>query len=160
MDVPVLYFIFGGAMRMVAKVELFRLPIFGRAIREAGFVAVDRRNRQSAIANLAFAKKALASGTSIWIAPEGTRSTTGALGAFKKGGFNLALDTGARVLPISIDGTRHVLPAHAARCAYDVPVRVTIHAPLDPSVYGSDRKLALDRLMSDTRAAIESGLRS
>ena len=55
-DVPVLYSVFGGSVRMIAKIELFKIPIFGEAMKHAGFIAVDRSNRQSAIANLAAAK--------------------------------------------------------------------------------------------------------
>ncbi len=158
-DVPTLYSVFGGTVRMIAKIELFRIPIFGKAMRHAGFIAIDRSNRESAIANLAAAKDALAGGTSIWIAPEGTRSQTGELAAFKKGGFNVAFDTGADVLPVSISGTRHVLPAHGLLSAHDVPVRVIVHRPLQSSAYsGADRRAAIDAMMSDVRAAIESGL--
>src|SRR4051812_11311621 len=89
-DVPVLYYVLGGRMRMVAKKELFSLPVFGRALRDSGMIEVDRGNRERAIASLHTAQKQLEAGTHIWIAPEGTRSETGDLGAFKKGGFVLA----------------------------------------------------------------------
>lgn len=157
-DVPVLFSVFGGTVRMIAKIELFKIPIFGEAMKHAGFIAIDRSNRQSAIANLAAAKRALESGTSIWIAPEGTRSQTGELGSFKKGGFNVAFDTGASVLPVTVSGTRHVLPAHGVLSQHDVPVRVTVHKPLATSSYTGARRTAIDAMMADVRAAIESGL--
>ena len=157
-DIPVLFSIFGGTVRMIAKMELFKIPIFGEAMKHAGFVSIDRANRQSAIANMAAAKRALESGTSIWIAPEGTRSQTGELGSFKKGGFNLAFDTGASILPVTVHGTRHVLPAHGVLSASNVPVRVTIHKPLPRSSYGDNRREAIDKMMADVRAAIASGL--
>ena len=53
----------------------------------------------------------LKSGTSVWIAPEGTRSKTGELGPFKGGAFRMALDLDVRILPVAIDGTRRILPA-------------------------------------------------
>lgn len=160
MDIPLLFSIFGGEVRMVAKIELFRVPVFGPAIRLAGFVAVDRSDHERALASLGDARSALDAGTSIWIAPEGTRSATGELGPFKKGGFYLALDAGAPILPVSIQGTRHVLPAHGVMAARDVPVRVVLHPPVDPRPYGAagDRRAAADALMADVRAAIESGL--
>ncbi|MEI9951308.1 MAG: lysophospholipid acyltransferase family protein [Pseudomonadota bacterium] len=55
------------------------------------------------------AKDALARGTSIWIAPEGTRSRDGSLGAFKLGGFHLAAGAGAQILPVTVAGTRSIL---------------------------------------------------
>jgi len=158
-DVPVLYHVLGSNLRMVAKTELFRIPVFGPAIRTAGFIEVDRSDRTSALANLAMAKQALASGTNVWVAPEGTRSRTGDLLPFKRGPFYLALDTGLPILPVSIQGTRHVLPASTVRSSSDVAVRVTIHAPLDPKVHADvPRKLAVTRLLEDVRAAIEGGL--
>jgi len=158
-DVPVLFAIFGGNVRMVAKIELFSIPVFGKALAESGFIPIDRGDRASAIANLERAKRALERGVHVWIAPEGTRSTTGELGSFKKGGFNLALDTGLPVLPISIQGTRHVLPAHGVRSSAGQRVRVEVHRPLEPKDYAdADRKLALERLMADVRASIEAGL--
>jgi 1-acyl-sn-glycerol-3-phosphate acyltransferase len=157
-DVPVLYSVFGGTVRMIAKVELFKIPVFGKAMRHAGFIAIDRSNRESAIANLAAAKKALAEGTSIWIAPEGTRSPTGEIGTFKKGGFNVAFDVGADILPVTVQGTRNVLPAQGVLSAHDVAVRVTVHKALPTTGYPGERRAAIDALMADVRASIESGL--
>ncbi len=85
-DIPVMFYVLGGNLRMVAKAELFRVPIWGRAMREAGFIAIDRSNRERAKESLESAKKSLAAGVHIWIAPEGTRSRTGELLPFKKGG--------------------------------------------------------------------------
>jgi 1-acyl-sn-glycerol-3-phosphate acyltransferase len=165
-DVPVLYYVLGGRMRMVAKTELFKLPIFGRAIRDAGMIEVDRGNRQRAIASLATAKKQLADGTHIWIAPEGTRSETGELLPFKKGGFVLALDMEAPILPITIKGTRDVLPSHGLLSRRGVEVHVTIHPPIDTTPYlerarsssKADAKAARDALMNEVRLAIGSAL--
>ena len=163
-DVPVLYYVLGGRMRMVAKKELFALPVFGRALRDSGMIEVDRGNRQRAIASLGEAKKQLESGTQIWIAPEGTRSTTGELLPFKKGGFVLALDINAPILPITIKGTRDVLPSHGMFSRRGVEVFVTIHPPIETSAFAprsssaSDTKAARDALMNEVRLAIASAL--
>ena len=163
-DVPVLYYVLGGRMRMVAKTELFRLPLFGRAIREAGMIEVDRGNHQRSVASLAVAKQQLEAGTHVWIAPEGTRSDTGELLPFKKGGFVLALDIEAPILPVTIKGTRDVLPAHGMLSRHDVEVHVTIHPPIDTAPFKArsgtraDAKAARDELMSEVRAAIASAL--
>ncbi|HTA90353.1 MAG TPA: 1-acylglycerol-3-phosphate O-acyltransferase, partial [Polyangiaceae bacterium] len=109
-DIPVLYQSLPLRLRMVAKSELFRIPIWAQAMRAAGFVELDRGARERAIQSLERAKQALAQHTSIWIAPEGTRSRDGALGPFKLGGFHLAAGAGARILPVTISGTRRVLP--------------------------------------------------
>lgn len=158
-DVAVVYYVLGSAIRMVAKRELFRIPVFGRAMRAAGFVSVDRKNTESAIASLADAKAMLECGVPIWIAPEGTRSPTGELLPFKKGGFVLALETNSPILPVNIRGTRDVLRAKGLLSRPGVEVFVTIHAPVDPARYASlPRKAARDALMEDVRRAIASGL--
>src|ERR1700742_2975271 len=93
-DIPVLFqALRPRRLRMVAKAELFRVPIWAGAMREAGFVEGDRSNRIAAMRSLERARDAIRSGTSIWIAPEGTRGRGDELGSFKKGGFHLA--TGA-----------------------------------------------------------------
>lgn len=158
-DVPILYRVFGGSVRMVAKIELFSVPIFGKALGQAGFFPIDRGDHASAIEHLERARSALGRGVHVWIAPEGTRSRDGTLGPFTKGGFNLGLDAGVPLLPVSIQGTRDVLPAGGSRSARGVRVRVTVHRALEPASYAApDRKLALERLMADVRAAIEGGL--
>lgn len=157
-DVPVLFRVFGSNLRMITKKELFSVPIFGQALAVGGFISIDRKNRAQAIESLAAAKQALHDGTNIWIAPEGTRSKTGELLPFKKGGFNLALDARLPVLPVTLSGTRDILPAKALRSHQGVRVRVTIHTPLDPEPYANEGKAGRDRLMSDVRAAIERAL--
>jgi 1-acyl-sn-glycerol-3-phosphate acyltransferase len=157
-DVPVIFQVIGPNVRMVAKKELFRVPIFGPALHEGGFISIDRENRMSAIASLAEAKELFESGTHVWISPEGTRSRSGQLLPFKKGGFVLALETGAPILPISLRGTRDALTAKGLRSVPGARVTVTIHPPVDPKKYDGEKRDARDRLMADVRAAIGSAI--
>lgn len=158
-DVPVLFSVLGGNMRMVAKQELFALPVFGRALRESGFISVDRKNRERAVASLAAAKKQLAGGTHIWIAPEGTRSPDGTLLPFKKGGFMLAMDLGLPILPITISGTRDALRAKGIFSMRSAQVKVTIHSPVKPEDFASpDPKTTRDALIVEVRNRIASAL--
>lgn len=158
-DIAVIYYVLGTKIRMIAKRELFDIPVFGQALKAGGFISVDRDNRESAINSLGDAKRALEEGTSIWIAPEGTRSPTGELMPFKKGGFVLAVESGTPVLPVSIAGTREVLPAHGRRSRSGVEVYVTIHPPVDPKRWADrEPKSARDALLAEVRSAIESGL--
>jgi 1-acyl-sn-glycerol-3-phosphate acyltransferase len=127
-DIPVLFqALRPRRLRMVAKSELFRLPIWTGAMRAAGFVEVNRKNRISAMRSLDRAREAIQAGTSIWIAPEGTRSPDGQLGSFKKGGFHMAIGAGARILPVSVNGTRLILPAKGIHVTNGVAVRVVVH---------------------------------
>jgi len=154
-DIPALYQALPLRLRMVAKAELFRIPIWAQAMRVAGFVELDRSARERAIESLERAKGALARGTSIWIAPEGTRSRDGSLGAFKHGGFHLAAGAGAQILPVTVSGTRSILPAKGARVVPGAIVRVTVHPPIDPAAYGND---VSDSLVAAVRRSIESAL--
>ncbi len=155
-DIPVLFQSLPGKVRMVAKAELFKVPIWGRAMLAAGFVRIDRSDRAQATQTLRDVGGALLkSGTSVWIAPEGTRSKTGELGEFKSGGFRMALDMNLRILPVAIDGTRHVLPAKGALVQTHQKVTVTILPPIDPSVYGEPRR---KELMAEVKQAIQSAL--
>jgi len=158
-DIAVLYYVLGSSIRMVAKRELFELPVFGSAMKAAGFISIDRRNTERAISSLEDAKRELANGVPIWIAPEGTRSPSGALLPFKKGGFALALGTGAPILPVSIRGTRDVLRAKGVRSRPGVEVFVTIHPPVDPKRFAHMApKPGRDALADEVRRAIASGL--
>ncbi|MBI4511594.1 MAG: 1-acyl-sn-glycerol-3-phosphate acyltransferase [Deltaproteobacteria bacterium] len=132
-DIPVIVRAVPGRMRMVAKKELFYVPIFGQAIRAAGFVEIDRRNREKAIASLKLAGEKIRQGTNIWIAPEGTRSLTGKLGPLKKGGFMLAKEVGAPILPMAIVGTREILPPKTRSIRRGKTVRVVFGKPIDPA---------------------------
>jgi 1-acyl-sn-glycerol-3-phosphate acyltransferase len=154
-DIPALYQTLPLRLRMVAKAELFKIPIWAQAMRVAGFVELDRSARERAIESLERAKAALAQGTSIWIAPEGTRSPDGSLGAFKLGGFHLAAGAGAQILPVTVDGTRSILPAKGARVLAGAIVRVTVHPAIDPKQYGSEVN---DSLVQAVRNVIDSGL--
>jgi 1-acyl-sn-glycerol-3-phosphate acyltransferase len=154
-DIPVMFQALRRRVRMVAKSELFKIPVWGRAMRAAGFVEIDRQNRAQAIQSLEHAKAALERGTSIWIAPEGTRGPGDRLLSFKQGGFHLALSTGARILPVSIDGTSRVLAAHGRHVHDGVTVRVTVGEPIAVSDYGEARREAL---VAAVRTAIESNL--
>jgi 1-acyl-sn-glycerol-3-phosphate acyltransferase len=152
LDIPILFVSFGGRLRMVAKRELFRIPLFGPAMRRAGIVEVDRSgDRDRARAAMSNAAEAMAAGTSIWIAPEGTRSADGRLGTFKKGGFLLAKQARAPILPVAIDGSRHILPKHARSMQAGVPVKVTFGVPIAPEG-------PVDALMAAVRAHLEANV--
>ena len=154
-DIPCLYQTLPLRLRMVAKAELFRIPIWAQAMRAAGFVELDRSARDRAIESLDRARTALAQGTSIWIAPEGTRSRDGVLGPFKLGGFHLAVGARARILPVTVSGTRAILPAKGARVVPGARVCVTVHAPVDPEAFGYE---VSEPLVQAVRGSIESAL--
>jgi 1-acyl-sn-glycerol-3-phosphate acyltransferase len=150
-DVPLLFDTFPHTLRMIAKSELFRVPIWGPAMREAGFIEIDRKNSVRAKQNLQVAKARLAAGINVWIAPEGTRSRSGQLGEFKSGGFRLAAEAGHRILPVALLGTEKILPPTGARVSRGASVEVNFGHPIDPSHYQGGRRRAL---IEDVRGAI------
>jgi len=135
-DIPVIYTALPGSIRMIAKKELFRIPIFGRAMRVAEFVCVDRSDHARAVDAINDAGKRTREGIILWLAPEGTRSRNGQLGPFKKGGFVLALQTGARIIPVGIRGTADILPPTTmTRVRTGQTVHVHVGEPVDASAY-------------------------
>jgi 1-acyl-sn-glycerol-3-phosphate acyltransferase len=93
-------------LSVLYKAELRKLPILVWGFDLVGFVPIERGNREQSMPAIERAAAALRAGTSFMIFPEGTRSRTGELLPFKKGGFILALKAGAPIVPMAIDGTR------------------------------------------------------
>ena len=139
-DIPVSFLAIPGSIRMLAKKELFRIPIFGQAMRACGMVSIDRHNREQAKKDLQNAREQLESGTVLWIAPEGTRSKDGKLHSFKKGGFYLALETEAIIIPVAICGINDVLPSNSLDLVINGEVVVNVGEAIDASEYSKDTR--------------------
>lgn len=141
-------------IRWVMKQELRRIPIFGFACDRMGHLYVQRGNSESARASMARAAEAISRGTTVVFFPEGTRSPDGQLGRFKTGGFRLALQAQVPILPVTIQGTRAVLPPREWRHRSG-RIRVAISPPI-ATAGRADGELA--DLMRETRGAIEGAL--
>lgn len=109
-DIPVLQAYLPVQFRWLAKAELYKIPIFGYAMKRAGYISIDRSDRKSAIESLNKAVKIIRDSVSVIIFPEGTRSRTNNVQPFKKGGFFLAVDSGVPIIPIIIHGTGRIMP--------------------------------------------------
>ena len=152
LDPPILVPLIPHRTSVLVKKELFRVPILGRAMRLASLVPVDRGNREAAIASLRAAADVLARGIPMTIFVEGTRSFDGRLLPFKKGPFYLAMESGVPVVPVTLVGTRRILPKRSfSICKGEATV--VFHPPLDPRQF-SDR----DALLSAVHDSIESAL--
>ncbi len=154
-DIPVLFQALQIPLRMVAKKEIFRIPFMAGAMRAAGFIEVDRHKSRDAMDALINGRNGLTCSTSVWIAPEGTRSRTGRLGEFKRGGFLMAVQNHLRILPVTIDGTRRALPAGSLTVKRGQTAVVTISAPIDATGY---RPKHMNQLIAAVRGAIERHL--
>jgi 1-acyl-sn-glycerol-3-phosphate acyltransferase len=157
-DIPVLFQVAGPNIRMITKQELFKVPIFGNALEHGGFISIDRSNRHAAIRSLERARALLASGTHVWIAPEGTRSRDGQLLPFKKGAFYLALEARLPILPVTLVGTRDALAAKGLRSHAGARVRVTMHPKIDPAPFAARGRRGRDELMAHLRDVLGSAL--
>ena len=96
--------------RWIAKKELFAVPLFGRAMLSAGYIPIDRSDREAAYNSLQTAARRIATGASVVIFPEGTRTNDTTLLEFKVGGFGLAVESGRPVMPVAIVGAGKVMP--------------------------------------------------
>jgi 1-acyl-sn-glycerol-3-phosphate acyltransferase len=105
-DPPVLFDSLHPRLHVLYKAELSKLPLLGRALELGGFVAVERQNREQSIASIARGAESIQEGNSFLIFPEGTRSRTAELLPFKKGGFIMALQAQAPIVPVAIQGGR------------------------------------------------------
>ena len=132
-DPPVLFRALHPRLHVLYKAELHKFPIMGRVFDVGGFVPVDRRNRERAMAAIETAAASLRAGHPFLIFPEGTRSRTNELLPFKKGAFHLAMQAGVPMVPVVIRNAGEVLPAHSvfiAKGTVDVAVRaVAVHGP-------------------------------
>ena len=155
-DVPALIRVLPGQYRILAKRELFFIPVFGWAIWLAGLIPVDRSRKERAVRSIERAAEKVRRGRSILIFAEGTRSSDGALQPLKKGGFHIALRSGAAIVPICICGSREVLPKGGIRINPGV-IDVAI---LEPIETGSAGPRSIEGLMTRVRGAIEAGLRA
>jgi 1-acyl-sn-glycerol-3-phosphate acyltransferase len=153
-DIPALVLAMPADFRFVAKRELLFIPIFGWALWLAGFAFVDRGDREQAIRSLDQAAAKVRRGTSIIVFAEGTRSPDDRLLPFKKGGFMLAMKAGAPIVPVSIRGSRGVLPKGSLRLRPGT-IDLVFGAPIDTSLYSIESR---DALMEAVREAIASGL--
>jgi 1-acyl-sn-glycerol-3-phosphate acyltransferase len=99
----------------VAKRELTWIPFFGWALRLGHQIIVDRSNREASVRSLARAAERVRAGTSVIIFPEGTRSSDATLREFKSGGFHLAIQAGAPIVPVAVSGSWRITPKRSLR---------------------------------------------
>lgn len=153
-DVFVLYGWLEADFRWVMKAELRGVPFLGPACARLGHVYIDRSDREAALASLEAARERITGGTSILFFPEGTRSRDGSLLPFKKGAFRMAVDLGLPILPLTVSGTRHILPPET-RDLRPGSARLVIHPPVPVDGLGPEDAEAL---AARVRRAIASEL--
>jgi len=155
-DGPVLAHAIPRDWKALIKMEMMRLPVLSLVLKQVQFVPLDRLNPKQAQAGIELGAKMLAQGNSFIAFPEGTRSRDGCLGAFKKGGFIMAIKAQKPVVPVTILHSDKILPpgkyAIQPGC-----IRVIFHDPIATEGMSLEDR---NRLVQATRNAIASALPS
>jgi 1-acyl-sn-glycerol-3-phosphate acyltransferase len=133
-----------GQFRWIAKKELFRIPLFGRAMRNAGYIEIDRQHHERALRSIDEAAEKIKQGKSVMTFPEGTRSHDGKIQAFKQGMFHLAIKSGVPIVPISIVGASEIMPKRSLRVNRGT-ITMVIDKPIDVTGYTIETREALIR---------------
>ena len=139
-------------MKWVMKKELRKIPFIGYACEKVGHIIIDRSDKNQAIEELERAKKRIVNGTSVMFFPEGTRSRDGSIGRFKKGAFVMALQLGLPILPVTINGTRRILPSGSMDLRPG-KAEAIVHPAIDTSPYSEGN---MDELIAKCRQVIEA----
>jgi 1-acyl-sn-glycerol-3-phosphate acyltransferase len=131
-----------GQFRWLAKKELFNIPIFGTAMKSAGYISIDRQNREMALQNLEEAALRVRNGKSLMTFPEGTRSRDGEIKAFKQGSFFVAIKSGVPIIPITIIGSGQIMPKKSLRIRPG-KIRLIIDKPVETKKYTEENRREL-----------------
>jgi len=141
--------------RFVAKSELFKVPIFGRAMRAAGMIEIQRDNRKAAFGAYDVAAERIRGGKSVVVYPEGTRGYAYPLRPFKKGPFVLAIAAGVPIIPIILHGTIEVMPK-GSLWVHSGTVDVHLLEPVSTTGVDYDHR---ETLMKTVRARMADAMR-
>ena len=152
-DIPLLYMTIPDKanLRMIAKKELYRIPLWGRGLKTAEFISIDRSDHEKSMESMEAAKEKMKSGIMIYVAPEGTRSRDGKLGEFKKGGFLLAIQTESIIIPIGLRGTERAMPPDTWDFSLGQKLEAHVGTPIDTVNFSIEER---DTLMQEVRTQI------
>jgi 1-acyl-sn-glycerol-3-phosphate acyltransferase len=132
--------------RWLAKKELFQIPIFGAAMKGAGYIEIDANDKGKAIRDLNQASLRIKEGKSIMVFPEGTRSRLGEIKSFKKGAFYMAINSGAPIVPITIIGSGEIMPKNSLKIKSG-RVKLIIGKPIDVNNFNTESRQDLMKLV-------------
>ena len=154
-DPPVLFRALHRRLRVLYKAELRRFPLMGIIFDVGGFVAVERGDREKSLAAISRGAASLRSGNSFLIFPEGTRSRTGQLLPFKKGGFIMAIEAQVPIVPVAVHGGRDAMRKGSA-FVQPVMVSVRVGPPIPTAgLTMADRDTLITRVRTDIQALLE-----
>lgn len=132
--------------KWLAKKELFSIPFFGWTMSAAGYISLDRQGTRETVEAMNQAAQKIREGMSVVIFPEGSRSPDGAIQPFKKGGFTLAMKSKVPIVPISIAGSREIMPKDRLT-ACPGEIRIRIGEPIETAAYSmKDRNVLMGQV--------------
>jgi len=152
LDIPVLFVALRGRVRFMAKDSLFKIPLFGWALSQYGFVRIDRAHPRKALRALQRMLQDLRRHpVSFAVFPEGTRSHDGNLLPFRRGTLKICRDSGLPIVPFSIKGTNSIY-VRGRVCITPGPVCITFGAPISADEAGSmSAQELVDRVRSEVK---------
>jgi len=156
-DPPVLFQALHPQLHVLYKAELRKFPIMGTVFDVGGLVPIDRGDRDKAMASIARGAESLCAGNSFLIFPEGTRSRTGHLLPFKKGGFIMAIRAQVPIVPVAVQGGRAAMRKGSALVR---PVRVSVRIGAPVPTAGltlDDRDTLIERVRQQVDALLAQG---
>lgn len=143
--------------KWLMKAELRKVPFVGIGCKAAGHIFVERRNAKASLESLKEVEKQLSNGVCTVIFPEGTRSLNGEIGRFKRGAFQIALDLGLPVIPLSLDGCFEVMPKGKPFVTHH-PVHMHIGEPIDLKQYkNAEGEMDANAAIEAVRNAVIAG---
>jgi 1-acyl-sn-glycerol-3-phosphate acyltransferase len=151
----------GQTIKWVMKQSLRKIPFVGIACEVAGYIFVDKSSPQAAAKAIRLAEEKLKKGASIVIFPEGSRTSTGKMGVFKKGAYQMALDLKLPIVPITINGSYDVMPINSYRInPHKMEMIIHDPIPIDEIPSGNLREVAVKirELTDRSQEIIASGL--
>lgn len=155
LDGPALFYVIPRKVRVILKKSVFKIPVVGPGMKFVGFVPVDRKRAAGGKRSIDRAIRMMNErGYSFLIFPEGTRSRDGRLQTFKRGGFFLAIGSGAPIVPVTIKGTYELMPKGKF---WPMPgkIQFIFHSPVPAAGLTTDD---IPQLMEQVRQRIASSL--
>ena len=156
-DPPVLFEALHRRLHVLYKAELHKFPIMGTVFDVGGFVPIERGDRESAMRSIARGAESLKAGNSFLIFPEGTRSRTGQLLPFKKGGLIMAIEAQVPIVPVAISGGRAAMRKGSPIVR---PVKVTVRVGKPIPTKGltlDDRDELIGRVRGEVQKLLDEG---
>ncbi|MFO7848496.1 MAG: lysophospholipid acyltransferase family protein [Spirochaetia bacterium] len=127
-DIPVLMASIPRIVGFMAKKELKSVPLLSSWMKTIGCIFMDRKNPREAIEKFEKGAEEIRAGRAKLIFPEGTRSRGGEMGPIRAGALKLAFRSDAVIVPITIDGTYHLLEEHHKISSGEIVL--TVHPPI------------------------------